>query len=93
MSEQRWDFDDAQAGFDERLETAGQALGLTVRRFVLKSLPTNVHWHFGIEGTTGTLEATWLIDSQTAWLSVRSNRNAEWVDGAVVALLRRLANR
>jgi len=87
---ERWKFADVSPGFDVRLEQVARDLGLRSQRFALKSLPTNVHWHFVMEGATGTLEATWLIDSQQAWLSVRANRHADWVDLAAGTLIRRL---
>ena len=87
----RWEFDRVLPGFDLRLERVAQELGLRSKRFVLKSLPANVHWHFGIKGATGTLEGTWLIDSEQAWLVVRANRHADWVDAAANALVQRLS--
>jgi hypothetical protein len=86
----RWEFDEASAGFDARLDLAAQELGLSSKRHILKSLPANVHWHFGKVGAKGTLEATWLPDAQKAWLAVRSNRSGDWIEEAATKLIERL---
>jgi len=89
---ERWDLADASPGFDTRLEQAARELGLRVQRFPLRSLPAKVHWHFGVQGAKGTLEATWLIDSERAWLSVHANRRGDWVDAAAKSLIERLGH-
>lgn len=60
--------------------------GLIVSESTLKSLPANFHWHFRKPGTSGTLEATWLIGTQQGWLSVHDSRQADWIEEAAAII-------
>jgi len=86
---QRWNFESTGPGFDYRLEHAASELGLHWTRYLLKSQKHNIHWHFRVPGKAGTLEATWLIDTGEAWLSLRANRQADWAVAAANMLVKK----
>jgi hypothetical protein len=87
---QRWNIEEPGPAFDSRFGAVAAVLGLQIRRTSLKSLAPNVHWHLAAPDRTGTLEATWLIDADEAWLCVRDNRRAKWVDPMAAAILKLL---
>ena|SRR5579862_5498050 len=83
----RWEIESPGRAFAHKLELAAAELSLKSERTSLKSLGSNVHWHLSHPGRAGTLEATWLIDADQAWLCVRANRRADWIEPTVHALL------
>jgi len=83
----RWDLH-PRADFELWFETTLSELGLSFERTTLKSLPPNVHWHIRRPGSKGVLEATWIRNGE-AWLSVHSNRQAEWIHQMVELILTR----
>lgn len=87
LAVERWDIARPQDSFPDRLEQAARVLGLQVQRHALKSLPPNIHWHLKKPGMVGVLEVTFLTETKEAWLSVHSNRQASWIEGAVKDLL------
>jgi hypothetical protein len=83
----RWNLDVASCGFDDRFEKLIAELGLEYHRTILKSLPSNAHWHIRKKGSKGTLEATWLIEAEEAWVSLRANREAIWAADAAESIV------
>ncbi len=52
----------------------------------LRSYSGCVHWHFGKDGATGTLEVTVWPAQRRLWMSVQSRRGASWIDDAISQL-------
>lgn len=73
--------------FDDRLERASSAFGLLIERTTLLTHPGSVHWHLRRPQQKGTLEVTWLPDKSRAWFAVHANRQAPWIEDAIVHLL------
>lgn len=55
-----------------------------------KSLPGSTHWHYKLGKQPGTLEITVDPSSKEIWATVRTGPRAEWMDGAVEMLRRKL---
>ena len=62
---------------------------LQFERLSLKKYKDCIHWHIRQPGSKGTLEATYLPESQRLWLEIRPGRTAPWL-ASVVANLERL---
>ena len=52
----------------------------------LRSYPGCVHWHFGKDGATGTLEITVWPAQRRMWMSVQARRGASWIDNSISQL-------
>ena len=52
----------------------------------LRRYPGCVHWHFGKDGATGTLEVTMWPAGRRVWMSVQSRRGAVWIDDCLSPL-------
>jgi len=68
----------------EMVERAAASQRLTISlRAGLQKYPGCIHWHFKMNGKSGTIEATMWPSRQRVWLSVQTGRNAEWIKEAV----------
>ena len=76
-----------QAKITLDFERACSSLGLTINRLVLKKYPGCTHWHLTLPPNKGTLEATLLPSSKRFWLSVHTNRSADWQDDVIKLLV------
>jgi hypothetical protein len=52
----------------------------------LRSYPGCVHWHFGKDGATGTLEVTVWPAQRRVWMSVQARRSAGWIENCISQL-------
>ncbi len=69
---------------DVRLAEFCSALGLVVELLPLLTKLGARHWHLRRAGQAGTLELTEWQDA--VWISVHSNRRADWVEAAIPLL-------
>ena len=56
----------------------------------LASYPGSSHWHFKMPGQKGVLELTWSPNRQRLWFKIAQNRNAEWIEPAIIEISRTL---
>ncbi len=52
----------------------------------LASYPGSTHWHFKMPGQKGVLELTWWPAKHRLWFKIAQNRNAEWIEPAIIKL-------
>jgi hypothetical protein len=68
----------------ERL-CAEEDLDRNVKR-TSRTYPGSVHWHYGRRNSPGTLDVTFWPMGAKIWLSVHSNREANWTHGSIKRL-------
>ncbi len=80
----------ASCVYDERLADFCLQSDLVVELLPLLTKPGARHWHLRKVGQAGTLELTEWRDA--IWISVHSNRRADWVEAAIPLLIAALSD-
>ena len=73
--------------FEEMVTDAGLVVH---SRGGLAARPGATHWHLRKPDETGTLEATWSPATGQFWFSIHDNRQATWIDEALIVLCREM---
>ena len=60
-------------------------------RGTLAKQPGSLHWHLKRNDARGTLEVTFAPRSGRLWLTVHTNREATWIEEALLSLPERIA--
>ncbi len=64
---------------------AAEGLQATLKSTLAKH-PGCLHWHYGRNGSRGTLEITLWPARRRLWLSVQAGRKGEWQEAAIIRL-------
>ncbi len=62
-------------------------------RGTLKTIPGCIHWHITKSGEKGTLEATFDTKRLRLWLCYHDNRFADWINDAIVKVMKTLESK
>jgi hypothetical protein len=79
-------------GFTEKeVEQATAAMGLQLTmKGTLKTLPTNIHWHYKKPKHKGTLEITLVLSSHQLIVECKKGRWGDWVQEVLGELVKQM---